>query len=119
MGPRDHRHGTDLSGHRHFLATRKERNMQITRERRARIGARIIWLAGALLVVMVARPDAARAVTDDFSDLNDTANPPWTHLDGLVASTGQSWDASTGQYRMTAPNNGFSNLGFVGSYAGP
>src|SRR5688572_4085670 len=61
-------------------------------------------------------PDANAYVSDDFSDLNDTANPTWTHLDGLVASTGQTWDASTGQYRMTAPNNGFSNLGFVGSY---
>ena len=59
---------------------------------------------------------SAQAVFDTFSDLNDTANPAWTHLDGLVASTGQTWDASTGQYRMTAPNNGFSNLGFVGSY---
>jgi hypothetical protein len=61
-------------------------------------------------------PTLHAAVTDDFSDLNDTANPAWTHLNGLVASSGQTWDASTGQYRMTAPNNGFSNLGFVGSY---
>jgi hypothetical protein len=58
----------------------------------------------------------AYATFDNFSDLNDTANPTWTHLSGLVASTGQAWDASTGQYRMTAPNNGFSQLGFVGSY---
>ena len=58
-------------------------------------------------------------VFDDFSDLNDTANPAWTRLDGLVASTGQTWDASTGQYHMTAPNNGFSNLGFVGAHVGP
>ena len=59
---------------------------------------------------------ADAAVIDDFSDGNDTANPTWTHLNGLVASTGQVWDASTGQYHMTAPNNGFSQLGFVGSY---
>jgi hypothetical protein len=59
------------------------------------------------------------SVSDDFSDLNDTANPAWTHLNGLVASTGQTWDASTGQYRMTAQNNGFSNIGFVGSHTGP
>lgn len=64
-------------------------------------------------------PYAYAQVFDDFSDLNDTANPAWTHLDGLVASTGQTWDASTGRYRMTAPNNGFSNLGFVGSHVGP
>jgi hypothetical protein len=57
-------------------------------------------------------------VSDDFSDLNDTANPTWSHLSGYVNSTGQTWDASTGQYRMTAPNNGASNLGFVGSYTG-
>src|SRR5215218_8641227 len=61
-------------------------------------------------------PHAHADVVDNFSDLNDTANPAWTHMSGLVASTGQTWDASTGQYRMTAPNNGFSNLGFVGSY---
>ena len=61
-------------------------------------------------------PKADANVFDDFSDLNDTANPTWTHLNGLVASTGQAWDASTGQYHMTAPNNGFSNLGFIGSY---
>jgi hypothetical protein len=60
----------------------------------------------------------AQVVTDNFSDLNDTSNPAWVHLDGLVNSTGQTWNASTGQYRMTAPNNGFSNLGFVGSYVG-
>ena len=68
----------------------------------------------ALLIGVL--PSANADVFDDFSDLNDTANPTWTHLSGLVASTGQTWDASTGQYRMTAPNNGFSNLGFVGSY---
>ncbi len=67
-------------------------------------------------LVLIGSPNANAFVFDDFSDLNDTANPAWTHLDGLVASTGQAWDASTAQYRMTAPNNGFSNLGFVGSY---
>src|SRR5688572_21504711 len=70
-------------------------------------------------VFLAAGPNAANAVFDDFSDMNDTVNPTWTHLDGLVASTGQTWDASTGQYRMTAQNNGFSNLGFVGAYTGP
>ena len=70
-------------------------------------------------VFLAAGPNTANAVFDDFSDMNDTVNPTWTHLDGLVASTGQTWDASTGQYRMTAQNNGFSNLGFVGAYTGP
>ena len=69
-----------------------------------------------LALVLIAWPNTAGAVTDNFSDLNDSANPAWTRLNGLVASTGQTWDASTGQYRMTAQNNGFSNLGFVGSY---
>jgi hypothetical protein len=65
-------------------------------------------------------PEArAASVYDDFSDLNDTANPAWTHLTGYVGSAGQTWDASTGQYRMTAPNDGVNFLGFVGSHTGP
>jgi PEP-CTERM motif len=67
-------------------------------------------------ILFVTCPDTADAVFDNFADMNDTANPAWVHLDGLVASSGQTWDATTGKYRMTAPNNGFSNLGFVGSY---
>jgi hypothetical protein len=62
---------------------------------------------------------AHASVIDDFSDLNDTLNPTWTHLNGLAASSGQTWDASSGAYRMQALNNGFSNIGFVGSYVGP
>ena len=58
-------------------------------------------------------------MTDNFSDLNDTVNPTWTHLSGYVNSTGQAWDASTGQYRFTAPNNGAMSLGFIGSHVGP
>jgi hypothetical protein len=68
--------------------------------------------------LVIGAPHAHAQVIDNFSDLNDTANPAWTHLNGLVSSTGQTWDASTAQYRMTAQNNGFSNLGFVGSYVG-
>jgi hypothetical protein len=75
-----------------------------------------VYCIFALLIVGVSQ--ASAQVSDDFSDLNDTVNPTWTHLNGYVASTGQTWDASTGQYRMTAPNNGASSLGFVGSYAG-
>jgi hypothetical protein len=75
---------------------------------------------GITLVVAIALSawphTAVAAVSDNFSDLNDTANPAWTHLDGLAASTGQTWSAASGQYRFTAPNNGFSNIGFVGSY---
>jgi hypothetical protein len=61
---------------------------------------------------------ASAAVFDDFSDLNDTANPTWTHVSGYVNSTGQAWNASTGQYRLTAPTNGAAGFGFVGSYTG-
>lgn len=76
--------------------------------------------AAALAVLLLGGvPRANAAVTDDFSDLDDTANPAWTHLSGYVASSGQTWDASTGQYRMTALNNGAQALGFVGSYVQP
>jgi hypothetical protein len=76
--------------------------------------------AAAFAVAVVSGASRLNAqVFDDFSDLNDTANPAWTHLSGYVASTGQAWDASTGQYRLTAPNNGAQGLGFIGSYVGP
>ena len=74
------------------------------------------------LVAIGSSSSWAVAVTDDFSDMNDTANPTWTHLDGLVGSTGQTWDASTGIYRMQAPSNadvGGQTIGFVGSHVGP
>src|SRR5687767_4356798 len=61
---------------------------------------------GTSLVVVLALSTwpntAAAAIFDNFSDLNDTVNPTWTHLDGLTASSGQTWDASTGQYRFRA-----------------
>lgn len=81
---------------------------------------RIVTLALSLIaaVACVATPQAL-AVFDNFSDLNDTANPAWTRLSGYVNSTGQTWDASTGAYRMTALNNGAQALGFVGSHVGP
>jgi hypothetical protein len=73
----------------------------------------------AVAIALSAWPNiAVAAISDNFSDLNDTVSPTWTHLDGLTASTGQTWDASTGQYRFRGPNNGFSNLGFAGSYVG-
>jgi hypothetical protein len=74
-------------------------------------------VAAVLLVGSASHVGAA--VFDNFSDLNDTANPSWTHLTGYVNSTGQTWDASTGQYRLTAPNNGAAMFGFVGSHTGP
>ncbi len=87
--------------------------------------ARIAVVARLMVFLLVAAPFSAKAVvvTDDFSDLNDTANPTWTHLDNEVGSTGQTWDASTGQYHLTAPSNGtvpgVEGYGFVGSYTGP
>ena len=80
----------------------------------SRTFARTLSIAAILIVVLA--PVARGSTIDDFSDLNDTANPTWTRLYGVVASALQTWDASTGQYRMTAPNNGFNGLGFVGSY---
>lgn len=72
-------------------------------------------LAGA---IVASQSLQAQLVSDDFSDLNDTGAPAWTHLSGYVNSTGQAWDASTGQYRLTAPNNGLSTFGFIGSHVG-
>jgi hypothetical protein len=81
----------------------------------------IVMTVGA--AVLAAWPAGAAAdVFDDFSDMNDTVNPAWTHLDAAVGSTGQTWDASTGAYRLHAPsdlNNPHPDLvgyGFVGSY---
>lgn len=71
------------------------------------------------LIAGSSRLEAQFTLSDDFSDGDDTANPAWTHLSGYVGSTGQAWLVSGGSYRLTAPNNGASSLGFVGSYAGP
>jgi hypothetical protein len=64
----------------------------------------------------------AVTVTDDFTDLNDTSNPVWTHLTGDANSTGQVYDASTGAYHITAPSNGLTlsgnQYGFASSYTG-
>src|SRR5688500_491532 len=84
----------------------------------ARTSMRTFNVAAAL-ALFIAPFALAVTVTDDFSDGNDTANPAWSHLEGLIGSTGQTWDASTGVYRMTAQSNGFDNFGFVGSHVGP
>jgi hypothetical protein len=60
----------------------------------------------------------AALVTDNFSDLNDTVNPTWTHLTGDANSTGQTFDASTAQYHITAPANGVTLSGNQYSFAG-
>ena len=83
------------------------------------VGRFLFTVTLAALILCGSLSAYAMVVTDDFTDGNDTANPAWTHLDGLVSSTGQTWDASTGQYTMFAPPNGFDNIAFVGSHVGP
>src|SRR5262249_25423030 len=84
---------------------------------------RTLFCTTVVFLAILSPPKLTAATIDDFSDLNDTVNPTWTHLFGAVGSTGQSWDASTGQYRLKALSNGAAsaggNLGFVGSIAGP
>ena len=88
------------------------------------------WVRSALALVVAASLGLRAAdaqVFDDFSDLNDTANPTWTHLNNAVGSTGQTWDASGGKYRLHAPTAppfwsvtpGFEGYGFVGAYVQP
>ena len=54
--------------------------------------------------------------SDNFSSGTDAL---WTHLSAFAASSGQTWNASTGAYEMTAPANGYNpgngKYGFVGS----
>lgn len=86
------------------------------------LSRRLIYCFSLSVAMLAAIANEASAqVFDDFSDLNDTANPAWTHLDGLVLSDGQTWDASTGRYQLRGPTNGYTlglngDLGFVGSY---
>jgi hypothetical protein len=105
------------------------------------------YASGTMLVatLMLGAVPGARAQFDDFSDGTDgaaaidsppaanpaPASPPnvtgpvWTHLNGELVSSGQAWDASTGELRMTAPDNGYiadefgNQYGFTGSYVSP
>ncbi len=52
------------------------------------------------------------AYQNNFSSGTDAG---WTRLSNFGLSTGQHWDASTGAYQMSAPPNGTSGYGFVGS----
>lgn len=53
---------------------------------------------------------------NDFSSGTDAG---WTHISAFALSSGQTWNASTGAYEMTAPPNGFNpgtgSYGFGGS----
>jgi hypothetical protein len=88
------------------------------------------WFRSTLALVVAASFSVSAAnaqIIDDFSDLNDTANPAWFHLGGNAnfptggnTLPGQTWDASTGQYHLSAPNNGYNlapygQLGFIGA----
>ncbi len=72
--------------------------------------------ACAALLSFTLTAQAAPIYSDDFSSLNDSG---WTHMNMFALSTLQTWDASSGAYRMTAPMNGFNpgtgKYGFVGS----
>lgn len=87
--------------------------------RRGAVRTAILTTMMAVVIAMLPQMAAAVVVTDDFSDLNDTANPVWSHLDGATGSTGQTWDASTGQYHLAAPSDGSApgveGFGFVGT----
>jgi hypothetical protein len=78
--------------------------------------------AGMLLLAVQTPADASLAqypwvqYANDFSSGTDAG---WTHLSVFALSTGQTWDATTGAYRLTAPPNGYNpgngKYGFGGS----
>jgi hypothetical protein len=91
-------------------------------------GRLLMAVAVVTLMTCMELPRAAAIiVTDDFSDGNDTANPTWTHLYNAAGSTGQTWDATGGKYRLHDPTTttfgsvipGLEGFGFVGSYVQP
>lgn len=80
---------------------------------------------GCSLLLSLALPGTANAslanyinvaYQNDFSSLTDAG---WTHLNLFALSSGQTWSAATGAYRLTAPPNGYNpgtgQYGFVGS----
>ena len=96
--------------------------LHVRRRSRRKFAWRSVLHAVSAFCICVAGASAA-TVVDDFADENDTANPIWTHLDGAVGSTGQTWDASGGAYRLQAPSNSphpeLAGYGFVGSRVDP
>ncbi len=83
----------------------------------AALSAAFLWLAPQT----TANADLASGYptivfSDDFSSGTDAL---WTHFSAFAASTGQTWNAGTGAYEVTAPPNGYNAgkgaYGFVGS----
>lgn len=72
-------------------------------------------LRTALLGLCIAASANAAVIFDDFSDLNDTANPPWTH--SSVLGSAPTWSAAGANYRLQS-NIGAFGLGYVGSFVG-
>src|SRR5262245_12497214 len=113
--------------HTDSLNFRKRSQCRVECERAGDLGQAtnrcLVIIATISFVLISATGALAVVVTDDFSDLDDTANPAWTHLNNEAASTDQTWDASTGQYHLVAPGNStYPNIegyGFVGSYTDP
>ena len=69
----------------------------------------------ALFVSALCSQTAADAdVFDDFSDGNDSANPPWTHSDVGLGGV-QTYDASVGNYHLQATVGGFG-FSYLGSF---
>ena len=81
-------------------------------------------VAGAVLLSLAAQTPAHASLAqyqnlsyaNDFSSLTDAG---WTHLSIFALSSGQTWSAATGAYRLTAPANGYNpgngKYGFAGS----
>jgi len=98
------------------------------------LAARFVGVAmfAVTLALIITTSTHALVITDDFSDGTDgsagtavnptpsptnVTGPVWSRLDGLAGSFGgATWDASTGQYRLTAPNNGFAGYGIAGAF---
>lgn len=89
----------------------------------SRSAFRLVLTGAAVAVLAITVPRLQAQLTfDDFNDGNDTTGVAWTHLTGYVGSSGQTWTfpgtfPGGSAYRLQAPNNGLSGLGFVGSYA--
>jgi hypothetical protein len=80
-------------------------------------------LLAALFALAIQTPASASLAqypnTAYYNDFSSGTDAGWTHLSVFALSTGQTWNASTGAYEMTAPANGYNpgngKYGFVGS----